>query len=138
MGMAYKSPVDRADAQRRYRKAHPEKMRAARRRFQVQNPESVKASQKRYREKNREKMRTRDRLWAGLPEPTRPAPKGCEKCSRLFAELRTGPCLDHDHKTGKFRGWLCVRCNIGIGALGDDTEGLCEALRYLQNAELLS
>lgn len=40
-------------------------------------------------------------------------------------EMRHGPCdichrvlklnFDHDHSTGEFRGWLCTRCNTGLG-----------------------
>lgn len=39
---------------------------------------------------------------------------------------------DHDHETGKFRGWLCVKCNTGLGKLGDNIEGLERALAYLR------
>ena len=39
--------------------------------------------------------------------------------------------LDHDHKTGRFRGWLCTPCNRGLGAFGDGREGLENALRYV-------
>lgn len=39
---------------------------------------------------------------------------------------------DHDHTTGKFRGWLCVSCNTGLGKLGDSVEGLERAIAYLK------
>jgi hypothetical protein len=41
-------------------------------------------------------------------------------------------CLDHNHETGKFRGWLCDNCNTGIGKLGDTVEGLERAIAYLK------
>ena len=41
--------------------------------------------------------------------------------------------LDHDHKTGAFRGWVCRSCNHGIGMLGDSIEGVKRALNYLRN-----
>ena len=43
--------------------------------------------------------------------------------------------LDHCHITGKFRGWLCGKCNMGIGALGDSIQGLQRAIEYLKRAE---
>lgn len=38
---------------------------------------------------------------------------------------------DHDKKTGAIRGWLCSFCNMGIGMLGDNAEGVAKALAYL-------
>lgn len=43
-------------------------------------------------------------------------------------------CYDHDHKTGKHRGWLCHHCNVGIGFLQDSTEILKTAIDYLQKS----
>jgi hypothetical protein len=40
--------------------------------------------------------------------------------------------VDHDHTTGSIRGLLCYRCNTGLGALGDDPEGLQRALDYVK------
>jgi len=43
--------------------------------------------------------------------------------------------LDHCHDTDVFRGWLCHRCNVGIGFLGDTLEGLNKAIAYLEKFE---
>lgn len=61
-----------------------------------------------------------------LPRPTRPMPEACELCKR-----RRKLQLDHDHKTKKFRGWLCRPCNTAIGILGDNRQGLLEAVAYV-------
>ena len=40
-------------------------------------------------------------------------------------------CVDHDHTTQKVRGILCIRCNTGIGMLGDNLAGVSKAVLYL-------
>ena len=37
-------------------------------------------------------------------------PKLCEICKARDRKL----CLDHNHETGKIRGWLCYGCNINL------------------------
>lgn len=41
-------------------------------------------------------------------------------------------CVDHDHKSGVIRGLLCLKCNSGLGALGDNAVGVQRALDYLE------
>ena len=60
-----------------------------------------------------------------------PKPKGCDCCSKEGHTL----ILDHDHDSALFRGWLCYRCNSGIGQLGDDIAGLEKALSYLRKKD---
>lgn len=42
-------------------------------------------------------------------------------------------CLDHDHRTGKLRGLLCIKCNLGMGNFDDNPEIIKAALAYLTN-----
>ena len=58
-----------------------------------------------------------------------PPPEQCEICER-----RRPVVCDHDHRTGAFRGWICARCNSGIGLLGDDVAGLRRAVAYLERS----
>lgn len=46
-------------------------------------------------------------------------------------ELR-GLVVDHCHKSGRNRALLCVGCNLGLGALGDDPETCMKAAAYLR------
>ena len=54
-----------------------------------------------------------------------------EECDGEGGRKNGSWCLDHDHKTGKFRGWICHNCNRALGAFKDDPELLIEALLYL-------
>tara|TARA_R100001086_G_scaffold169794_1_gene92581 strand:- start:27 stop:479 length:453 start_codon:yes stop_codon:yes gene_type:complete len=48
--------------------------------------------------------------------------------------LNASWCLDHDHITGKFRGWLCHKCNSALGWFNDDINYLRRAVKYLENS----
>lgn len=41
--------------------------------------------------------------------------------------------LDHDHRSGKLRGLLCNRCNMGLGYFRDDEGLLNKAAKYLED-----
>jgi hypothetical protein len=54
----------------------------------------------------------------------------CAICRTDFVFGRE--CIDHCHKTGKVRGFLCGRCNTGIGCMYDSPKILRAAIRYLE------
>lgn len=123
------------------RALNPEKEKAADRARYKLNPEKRRAAVRAWGKRNPEKIREFARRKAAkrlnLPEPTRPMPQTCEACggppggrNGRYGSLN----LDHDHITGKFRGWLCDRCNKGLGSLGDSIAGLEKAIEYLTRA----
>jgi hypothetical protein len=40
--------------------------------------------------------------------------------------------LDHCHDTNTFRGWVCHKCNTGLGGFRDDLTILKNAVRYME------
>ena len=75
--------------------------------------------------------------------PAVPANYACPICNRNEEQVRgrggkkSGTwCMDHDHITNKFRGWLCHQCNRALGGMNDSTERLKLAIEYLENAKI--
>lgn len=92
----------------------------------------IKAAQARHKAKNPIRVHARKRAWnlcrleklAG-----RPCPKKCELCGS-YSEKRLN--FDHDHTTGRFRGWLCMRCNTLLGRVQDSPIFLRRLIQYLE------
>ena len=57
-----------------------------------------------------------------------------EGCSARECSLSRRLHMDHDHKNGNFRGWLCGKCNASLGGVGDSFEKLDGLLEYLESA----
>jgi hypothetical protein len=55
----------------------------------------------------------------------------CAICGKPNKQKRR-LCVDHDHKTGKVRGLLCVDCNVCLGNANDDIEILKNMIDYLK------
>lgn len=125
------------------------------------NLEVKQESDRRWRENNKERNAENKMDWKRRNQfsvvlsssRTCAKKKGWVACSATVKELEvafTGKCavcgvsevecnmrlaMDHCHKTGFFRGWLCVACNTAIGMLKDDPELLLRAVEYLENAK---
>jgi hypothetical protein len=53
----------------------------------------------------------------------------CAICQRAPKRWRLG--IDHDHKTGLFRGLLCMLCNRALALLQDNAETAVRASEYI-------
>jgi hypothetical protein len=63
-----------------------------------------------------------------------PIPRGCEICGAKFEAggQYSSPHWDHDHGSGKGRGWLCINCNTGLGAFADNPAIIELAAKYVR------
>jgi len=98
-------------AKKRYADAHKEEIKA--RREEYQKSKRGKALRKQYRKANAVKLKlARVRKVYGITDSAykdllKRHFNGCAIC-RAQSKL----VIDHDHKKGKVRGMLCVKCNI--------------------------
>lgn len=58
--------------------------------------------------------------------------KNEEACRGLGGKKAGTWCVDHNHITGEFRGWLCHSCNRTIGNFHDDVDKMQRAIDYLK------
>ena len=128
----------RADAARAWRAGHKEHVRAYQRARRALDPDAARQQERiwgaRRRARQGDALADYNRKRNGLPAPSRPEPDACECCGGPPGPRYTRLSLDHCPSTGKFRGWLCHNCNLGIGRLGDSAAALKRALAYLSRA----
>lgn len=61
----------------------------------------------------------------------------CIVCDRtIIVEKNRDVNLDHNHETGEIRGWICNRCNTGIGNLRESPSILRRAIRWIKGTLL--
>ena len=57
---------------------------------------------------------------------------GCAICDKKVESKLKNLHIDHDHRTGKVRGLLCIQCNVTLGMLQDDPILVKKVLQYLE------
>ena len=70
----------------------------------------------------------------GLPDVEAKTGDPCHVCGRPIVGT---PNADHDHQTGQFRGWTCMRCNLRLEAR-DDALWMKQADDYLDRHRAIS
>jgi hypothetical protein len=80
--------------------------------------------------------------WDELEVLHQKAGEACEICGlpiKLVGEhKRETVHVDHCHSSGKVRGVLCLKCNVGIGAFLESRLHLQKAIEYLDKHDLNS
>ena len=136
--MPYKNPkspaaiASRRRKDKKYRLAHPEKVRAFNRatgaRFYRKHKSRLESARLKYQSGvTLDELVGMVKLQNGL----------CALCFRpLPPEKNRDWCLDHNHKNGKNRGVIHRKCNVAIGQLEDDPRLLRLAAEYLEKHDV--
>jgi len=91
-----------------------------------EDPEYKKAQRRRY---------TKSRFGISLEQREEMLKEQSYKCKICAIELPSEGFLthlDHSHKTGKIRAFLCTNCNRGLGHFKDSSFLLRTAAQYLE------
>ena len=135
---------NRNEYDKQYRKNNKEKLSKGMKQWRKEHPEYYKEYHKQYYKNNIEK-------WKRInPEKHRQSQiksrfglshedwlkiwdsqsGRCVICGKRFIKP-SNACVDHNHKTGKIRGLLCITCNSGLGFFKDDPKLTAKATEYL-------
>lgn len=103
-------------------------------------PDRVRTEQQRYRALHRDQERCRRlaQSYRQLVKKYGPLDEfdhnQCNVCHVVFGSngRPTWRGLDHDHATGRARGFLCHRCNTALGMVRDDVRILLALAKYLR------
>ena len=119
------------DYSRRWRAAHPERVREIHKAWRRRNPEKAVKWSKDNSAKIRlamlkKKYGLTPEAYQAMLDVQR---NSCSICLELFAGK---VCVDHCHTTGKVRGLLCAGCNSGLGHFKDCPERMVNAANYIK------
>lgn len=125
----------RREASAEYNKDHPLVVRRSRERYYNKNLDKIKAkSRSKYDATTGRDLRLKRAYGISLATYDKILASQNNTCA-ICGATPNGRRLavDHDHRTGKIRGLLCVGCNRGIGYFKDSPKLLLLASRYLQS-----
>ena len=98
--------------------------------FRKQNPDFVRERNKGYYFKKKYGITTQQlaEMWASQDGKC-----GNTGCMDVLVRGKAGFAVDHCHQTGKIRGLLCMRCNVSLGNVKDNTTKLFGLIKYLKH-----
>ena len=85
---------------------------------------------------DRRKMSKREREEAQRLKPHSGTLWRCPICRKMgIVDVNVRIVIDHDHHSGRKRGYLCDSCNTGLGRFKNGEDFLCNAIAYLKANE---
>lgn len=145
--MAFATPEQQKEYNRKYYAENRAKMRAGMKKWRDNNLEAHRAASRRYHHENRDTVlpqkrahwkenagainaRRREKKFGLSPEAYAAMHEAQGGCCAICREDRK-LVVDHNHSTGAVRSLLCSPCNTAIGLLKEDPKLMRAAIKYL-------
>ncbi len=125
--MPYADPAQKQAHSRRYHIEHREKKLATAKAWVRANPERQKFHQWKHYLGKKYGVTPEDYAALMVAQDGR-----CAICLTSDPSPWDQLSVDHDHKTGRVRGLLCMKCNSCLGYVQDSPDLLRKAVRYLE------
>ena len=122
------SSNNRYEYMKEYRINNRKKINEKARLLRLANIDRYKENEKKSRDRCKLKRPEQRRVRA-YGEEARNVPDNCQICGRV--NRKKAIFVDHDHATGKVRGFLCKKCNSVLGLVDDDATILMKLIAYL-------
>ena len=124
-------------ASKEYYQQNKETVKARSRKYYYEHLEERRAFQTEHRKNNPRQCKAnnvKSKFGISLEEYEQRLKDQDYKCKICKVEIPLGKDshLDHCHRTGKLRGFLCKDCNKGLGIFKDNPEYLNFAIQYLK------
>ena len=130
-----------AEYQRKYREKNKEKMKAYNIEYRKTNPPKKRTPEQYQKSKPyRREVHLNKKYGLTVDEYKSMLASQGGRCAICLTDDPRGKKhnwfhVDHCHKTGKVRGLLCSRCNMGLGSFQDNADLLEEAINYIRKSK---
>ena len=130
-GLAHREQI--TERQKQYRLNNPEIKKESSKKWRVNNPELAAKVAGKWAKENPEKRRAWEWRKNGISDIDKANEIYCSEHICAICGTKDGLFrIDHDHNTGRVRGMLCHKCNIGLGCFDDNIELLTKSIKYLE------
>lgn len=139
----------------KWSRENPEKVREIRKQYRLRHLERIRKTNREWARKNRKWRTEYEKIYRNIPKNKLhykkymeqwhldrrekltgvPKPKKCPVCKRKPVGGKRGKgrmVVDHCHRTGKIRGWICDDCNVALGRVDDSITTLKALIEYLK------
>jgi hypothetical protein len=140
-----RDPEKRRESYRKWAELNPERVVELHKKSTAKHRQNINLKMREYNKQNRFRIALREAKKAAARRDHSPCTATVEQVQSAFTGFCHNPAcnrpegspklhLDHCHKTGAFRGWLCNRCNQAAGMLDDSPEKMRGLAMFLESA----
>lgn len=137
-------------SKREYQEKNKGRITAYRKEWYLKNKRRILDEQSEYAKNYRESKRNGNPEWriksrvhkfkakggdiATLPNNLREMILSNPPCEACGSQINWKLCIDHCHKTGRYRGLICSYCNSALGYIRDNPDTARKLIAYLERA----